>query len=74
MDENGSYELTETSKDLDIRVSEDGPKPVVAAAVENQVRVRRLFSTAQLFMFSLTSMGLWEGMCTYEFSYLLIKQ
>lgn len=39
-------------------------KPVDAEAFEDQTRTRRLFSTSQLFAFSLTYMAVWEGMCT----------
>lgn len=68
MDHGDAYELNETSKGMTAKVSEEDYDPKGSASVpggvESQVRVRKLFSTAQLFMFSLTSMGLWEGMCT----------
>lgn len=67
MDERGAaYEL----RDIDVK---DGSHVQVAektiggapASIDSQTRVRRLFSTTQIFIFSLTYMGLWEGMCTY---------
>lgn len=43
-------------------------KPIVdgadTVAIEHQTRTRRLFSSSQLFAFSLTYMAVWEGMCT----------
>lgn len=68
MDRNGgSYEMNGQDKNMNVLVEEkDAGKPAVSvpATVESQTRVRRLFSTAQIFMFSLTYMALWEGMCT----------
>lgn len=68
MNQGEVYELNETSKGMDVKVSEEDfdakASASVPGTVESQVRVRKLFNTAQLFMFSLTSMGLWEGMCT----------
>ena len=61
-----SYEMTHR-KNVDVVVEEkQSAKPTmsVPGTIESQTRVRRLFSTAQIFMFSLTYMGLWEGMCT----------
>jgi len=57
-----SYEMTDHDKAVDVRVHEKhAGRPVapVPATIESQTRVRRLFSTAQIFMFSLTYMGLW---------------
>lgn len=68
MDRNdGSYEMSGQGKNVNVMVQEKGagnPAVSVPATVESQTRVRRLFSTAQIFMFSLTYMALWEGMCT----------
>lgn len=67
-DQNRAHELSEVSKEVDINIDEghhDQQKHTPSRHIENVVRVRRLFSTTQLFMFSLTNMGLWEGMCTY---------
>lgn len=62
------YELNETSKGMNAQVLEDDFDAKGSASapgtVESQVRVRKLFNGTQLFMFSLTNMGLWEGMCT----------
>lgn len=69
-DRNAPQEMSEHSKDIDVDVHEDygqkqhDQKTSAPETIESAVRVRRLFSTAQLFMFSLTNMGLWEGMCT----------
>lgn len=69
-DRHAPQEMSEHSKEIDINVHEDDgqkqhdQKASAPKTIENAVRVRRLFSTAQLFMFSLTNMGLWEGMCT----------
>lgn len=72
-----SYEMRRRSKGSDILVSEDihdhdhdhdrvqeKTRPLVPTTLDSQVRIRRLFSFTQIFMFSLTYMGLWEGMCT----------
>lgn len=70
-----SYELRERSKDATVQLSEvnevdgineetHGSHAPAPAAIDSQVRIRRLFSFTQIFMFSLTYMGLWEGMCT----------
>lgn len=66
-----SYEMRERRKSADVRVDESTYVRVdekhhssVPATIDSQVRIRRLFSFTQIFMFSLTYMGLWEGMCT----------
>jgi choline transport protein len=58
-----SFEMRERRKSADVRV-DNIDRPSVPATIDSQVRIRRLFSFTQIFMFSLTYMGLWEGMCT----------
>lgn len=70
--ENKSFELRRRSKDAGVQaitseVSDDAHDHSLApipATIDSQVRIRRVFSFTQIFMFSLTYMAVWEGMCT----------
>lgn len=57
-----SYEMADNGRNASVRVQKD--QYSVPASIDSQVRIRQLFSFSQIFMFSLTYMGLWEGMCT----------
>lgn len=65
-DADSSYEMKQREKRATVQAIQlhERARAEAPAGIDTQVRIRRLFSFTQIFMFSLTYMGLWEGMCT----------
>ena len=59
--ENSSNTVSAAASAEDNNKSRDGSYSVAEEGVHSQTRTRRLFSMSQLFAFSLTYMGTWEG-------------
>lgn len=53
-------DLTKQKEHTDVSIKRDGAEEAI---LERTTRVRRVFSFAQLFAFSLAYMGAWEGIC-----------
>lgn len=54
-------ETIERREHLDVSIKREGAEE--EAILERTTRVRRVFSFAQFFAFSLAYMGAWEGVC-----------
>lgn len=54
-------EITERKEHHDVSIKREGAEE--EAILERTTRVRRVFSFAQFFAFSLAYMGAWEGVC-----------
>lgn len=52
---------TKQKEHTDVSIKRDGAEE--EAILERTTRVRRVFSFAQFFAFSLAYMGAWEGVC-----------
>jgi hypothetical protein len=52
--------ITKSKEQPDISIKRDGAEEAI---LERTTRVRRVFSFAQFFAFSLAYMGSWEGVC-----------
>lgn len=50
--------------------NDDGPTAEIDITIQEQTRTKRLFSTSQLFAYSLTYMSVWEALCGYVTSWL----
>lgn len=54
-------DLTKKKENTNVSIKRDGAEE--EAILERTTRVRRVFSFAQFFAFSLAYMGAWEGVC-----------
>lgn len=56
-------DTTKTDMSVELSDRDQSGVPEIDSKVEVQTRTRRLFSTSQLFAYSLTYMSVWEALC-----------